>query len=141
MNIESIFHQFSTTDSSESGVGLVGAGEFGATFVSQIHRMKGVKVVAICDQQPEKAFQVAVQSGIDKSRIFVAQDLESAKNAVSQNQSVVLNRADWLAQLPLQAVLEATGDPESAAATALACIKSGKHVVMATKEAEIVVGA
>ena len=141
MNIESIFHQFTTANSSESGVGLVGAGEFGATFVSQIHRMKGVKVVAICDQQPEKAFQVALHSGIDKSRIFVAQDLESAKNAISQNQCVVLNRADWLAQLPLQAVLEATGDPESAAATALACIKSGKHVVMATKEAEIVVGA
>jgi predicted homoserine dehydrogenase-like protein len=37
-------------------------------------------------------------------------------------------------------VLEATGDPEGAARTASLAIEAGRHVVMATKEAEVVVG-
>jgi predicted homoserine dehydrogenase-like protein len=140
MNLEPIFHQFSVSGSPVSGVGLVGAGEFGATFVAQIHRMSGLRVMAICDQQPEKARAVAIQSGIAPSQIFMASDLASAQTAAAEGRCVVVDRAEWLAQLPLEAVLEATGDPQGAAATALLCIEAGKHVVLATKEAEIVVG-
>lgn len=140
MNLEPIFHQFSLTPGGISGVGLVGAGEFGATFVAQIHRMPGLRVIAICDQQPEKAVALAKRSGLDPAQIFVAHDLVSAQAAAAKGQCVVVDRAEWLAQLPLEAVLEATGDPQGAAATALACIEAGKHVVLATKEAEIVVG-
>lgn len=140
MNLEPIFHRFSLTGASVSGVGLVGAGEFGATFVAQIHRMPGLRVMALCDQQPDKAVALALQSGLDPSQVYLARDLASAQAAAANGQCVVVDRAEWLAQLPLEAVLEATGDPQGAAATALTCIEAGKHVVLATKEAEIVVG-
>ncbi len=140
MNLEPIFHRFSLAGASVAGVGLVGAGEFGATFVAQIHRMSGLRVMALCDQQPDKAVALALQSGLEPSQVYLAHDLPGAQAAAARGQCVVVDRAEWLAQLPLEAVLEATGDPQGAAATALTCIEAGKHVVLATKEAEIVVG-
>jgi predicted homoserine dehydrogenase-like protein len=121
-------------------VGLVGAGEFGATFVAQASRMHGLDVIAICDRDTARAHAAAIAAGHPAQRVRVCADLRAARAAVAAGVIAVVDCADTLAQLPLVAVLEATGDPESAAATALAAIEAGRHVVIATKEAEIVVG-
>ena len=42
--------------------------------------------------------------------------------------------------LPIDVVVEATGSPEAATVHADAAIKNGRHVVMVSKEADIVVG-
>jgi len=159
MNVAQIFRRFATaakagpgTSSSASGaavfpssptalpVGLVGAGEFGATFVAQASRMTGLDVIAICDTDTGRARAAAIAAGHAAARVRVCSRLHEALAAVAGGSIAIVDSAQTLVGLPLAAVLEATGDPEGAAATALAAIEAGRHVVLATKEAEIVVG-
>jgi predicted homoserine dehydrogenase-like protein len=141
MNLQTIFSKFGATSLQPAGVGLVGAGEFGASFMAQVGRMPSLKMVAICDQNTQRAVQAAIGVGFAISEIQVCDDLSQALKANLLGHLVVVDRAELLVQMPLVVVLEATGDPEGAAVTALACIEAGRHVVMATKEAEVVVGA
>ena len=142
MNLEPIFKRFSLqADGPPARVGLVGAGEFGATFIAQARRMAQLQVAAICDQNVDRARQAARDAGFEDQRVRVCADLPQALQALAQEQVAIVDAAPLLAQLPTTAVLEATGDPQAAAATAQACLAAGRHVVMATKEAEIVVGA
>ena len=141
MNLQTIFSKFGATSLQPAGVGLVGAGEFGASFMAQVGRMPSLKMVAICDQNIQRAVQAAIGVGFAISEIQVCDDLSQALNANLLGHVVVVDRAELLVQMPLVVVLEATGDPEGAAVPALACIEAGRHVVMATKEAEVVVGA
>jgi predicted homoserine dehydrogenase-like protein len=141
MNLEPIFKRFSvSTGGAPAPVGLVGAGEFGATFVAQARRMQALRVAAICDQNLQRAQAAAHGAGFDSSQVQVCADLPEAARAHAQGRVVVVDSAQLLAQLPTAAVLEATGDPQAAAATARTCLEAGRHVVLATKEAEIVVG-
>lgn len=141
MNIQTVFSKYGLSSLQPVGVGLVGAGEFGASFMAQVGRMPSLKMVAICDQNIERAVQAAVGVGFAISEIQVCYGLPQALKAHQLGHLVVVDRAELLVQMPLAVVLEATGDPKGAAVTALACIKAGRHVVMATKEAEVVVGA
>jgi len=140
MNLHQIFGRFSPPSSAPLAVGLVGAGEFGATFVAQAARMQGLKVIAVCDRDTARARAAASAAGHPVERVRVCADLAVAQAAVAAGAIAVVDSAQLLVQLPLVAVLEATGDPEGAAACALAAIEAGRHVVIATKEAEIVVG-
>ena len=141
MNLSQIFQRFAPVAGSDLPVGLVGAGEFGATFVAQARRMSGLRVVAICDRDADRARASAVAAGHAPDGIRVCRDVVGARQAIAQGCIAIVTNAQDLVQLPLVAVLEATGDPEGAAATASAAIEAGRHVVIATKEAEIVVGA
>jgi predicted homoserine dehydrogenase-like protein len=141
MNLEPIFKRFSLqAGGPPASVGLVGAGEFGATFVAQTRRMQQLQVAAICDQNVERARQAAHDAGFEDAQVRVCADLPQALQAQTQGCVAIVDSAPLLAQLPTAAVLEATGDPQAAAATAETCLQAGRHVVLATKEAEIVVG-
>jgi predicted homoserine dehydrogenase-like protein len=145
MNIEQIVRRFAPSSDDVAPhaalhVGLVGAGEFGATFVAQAARMHGLSVRAICDRDTARARAAALAAGHPPERIRICGDLASARAAIEADVLAIVGSAQLLVQLPLAAVLEATGDPEGAAAVALAAIDAGMHVVLATKEAEIVVG-
>lgn len=141
MNLHQIFRRFAPASGAPLPVGLVGAGEFGATFVAQAARLQGLDVVAMCDRDTVRARAAALVAGHPAERIRVCANLTEARAAVEAGAVAVVDSAAVLVQLPLVALLEATGDPEAAAATALAAIEAGRHVVIATKEAEIVVGA
>ena len=121
-------------------VGLVGAGEFGATFVAQSLRTPSIRISAICDRDTEKAKAAAAAAGIPATHYMICADSQQAQAVIAQGRIAIVSDAATMASLPVTAVLEATGDPAAAAATALAAIEAGKHVVLATKEAEIVVG-
>lgn len=142
MNFEPILKRFSQMQTGATApVGLVGAGEFGATFVAQARRMPALQVAGLCDRDIDRARAAARAAGFDAAEVVVCGDLPQALQAQREGRIVVCDSAALLSQLPLAAVLEATGDPHGAAATAQACLEAGRHVVLATKEAEIVVGA
>ena len=140
MNLHQIFQRFAPGAGADLPVGLVGAGEFGATFVAQALRMSGLRVVAICDKDAARARAAALSAGHAPDSIRLCADLAGARQAIQAGGIAIVETAQVLVQLPLVAVLEATGDPEGAAFTASAAIDAGLHVVIATKEAEVVVG-
>lgn len=141
MNLQQIIKCVTQGREADLPVGLVGAGEFGATFVGQASRMQGLRVIAVCDRDTARARSAALAAGHDAARIRICSDLPAARDAIEAGALAIVDSAPLLVALPLVAVLEATGDPEAAAGTALAAIEAGRHVVIATKEAEIVVGA
>ena len=121
-------------------VALVGAGEFGATFASQVRRIEGLTLRLICDRDPARARVALLAAGHDAEQVVTC-DTRNAVLAAWEHGAVVVV-ADWrlLADLPLHAVVEATGDPDTAASVAELSIANGYHVGLVTKEAEVLVG-
>lgn len=119
---------------------LIGAGEFGRTFVLQAQRIPGLQVLALCDRDPERAVAVYHSDGIPAERIAVCDSAAAAKTAFERGDRLVVSDGELLRGLALDAVIEATGDPEAGARNALAALDDGKHVVLVTKETDCAVG-
>jgi predicted homoserine dehydrogenase-like protein len=97
-------------------VGLVGAGKFSTMFLNRARRVRGVEIAWVADLDVDRARAAAPGA-------VVGTDAE----ALIESQQV-------------DVVVEATGSPEAGARHALAAIESGRHVVMVTVEADVLVG-
>lgn len=124
-----------------AGVALIGAGEFGATFLAQARRAAGLEVRLVCDRDIARARAALTSAGFgDDGAVFCSSRAE-ALAAVESGRIALIEDVTLLPELPLDAVVEATGDPEAAALTAELAIASGYHSILATKEAEVIAGA
>jgi predicted homoserine dehydrogenase-like protein len=103
-------------------IGLVGAGEFGQSLLFRSGRAASIEVVAVADRDVQRATAAAGRAGMSGRDIEIVDD------------------AARLVELPLDLVVEATGEPESAARVAELAIAKGRHVAMVTKEADCVIG-
>lgn len=121
-------------------IGLIGAGQFGASLIAQGGAIPGLRVVAVCDVQPERGVEAFASAGVPREAVRVCESRAAAAVAIEAGHQVVVADGRLLAELPLDIVVEATGDPEVGAANAVAAIDAGKHVVMVTKETDSVIG-
>lgn len=121
-------------------VALVGAGEFGRTFLSQVRAVPGMRGRVVCDRDGARAVETLRAIGIAGDEIRRCASAKEARQAFEAGKDVVVEDSTLLLDLPLDMVVEATGIPEAAAAIAEAALASGMHVAMVTKEAESVVG-
>lgn len=119
---------------------IIGAGEYGFSLVAQSRRTPGLTVAAIHARRVERGVEAFRHAGLPDEAIAVCETGEQAETALAAGKVVVSNDAPMLIGLPLDVVVEATGSPEAAAFHADAALKNGKHVVMVSKEADIVVG-
>jgi predicted homoserine dehydrogenase-like protein len=104
-------------------VGLIGAGRFGTTVAAAVGQMRGMRLALVCDLNPESA-AMAANAGSRRGNVTeVTDDLNKALEA------------------PIDVVVEATGSPFVAARVADGAINAGKHVVMVTVEADVLMGA
>ncbi len=128
----------------ESGLriraGLVGAGQFGHGFVAQSARSPHVEVVALAERDVAKARAAFRAAGVDDARVRECATEGEAARALAEGARVVVEEGRLLAALPIDVVVEATGEPETGARNALAAIEGGKHVAIASKETDCVVG-
>lgn len=120
--------------------GVVGAGEFGASFIFRSARAQGLAVQAVADPDTARAVAAAQRAGIARERIRLCSSRAAALDAHARGAFVVVEDVALLVALPLDFVVEATGDPEAAARSALAALAEGRHVAMVTKEADCVAG-
>jgi predicted homoserine dehydrogenase-like protein len=120
--------------------GVVGAGEFGASFLFRSSRARALDVRAVADTDTARAVAAAQRAGVPPERICLADARAAALNAHARGDLVVVPDAALLVELPLDFVVEATGHPEAAARTALAAIGAGRSVAMVTKECDCVAG-
>src|SRR5437588_10265902 len=107
-------------------VGLIGAGKFGAMFLSQVPTTRGLEVVVIADLDPERARATCRKVGWDDAWIAHTRFVESG--------AVLCGDAD------VEVVVEATGAPAAGIAHARAAIAAGKHIVMVNVEADVLAG-
>ena len=119
---------------------LIGAGEYGQSFIYQSMRVTGLEVVAVCDRDVEKGVQTFLHAGLVEEDIVICESAAKAKQTMEAGKAVVAADALMLMELPFDVVIEATGSPEAAAQHAEAALRHGKHVTMVSKEADSVIG-
>ena len=95
-------------------------------FLSQVPTTPNLVVTCIADLDVERAKKQCAGVGWDASLIGQVAFVTSGDE--------LIQRAD------VDVVVEATGDPLAGVHHALACIDTGKHLVMVNVEADILVG-
>ena len=111
-------------------VGLIGAGKFGAMFLAQAAKVRGIEVAAIADLSPERAKSACRAVGWPEELIEATQFLEDGLAMIAGQG---LDRE-------IEVVIDATGDPPAGIAHALAAAEHGKHIVMVNVEADVLAG-
>ena len=119
---------------------IIGAGEYGFSLAAQSQRTPGLSVTAIHARRVERGVAAFKHAGLPDEAIAVCETKAKAETALAAGKVVVSNDALMLIQLPIDVVVESTGSPEAATLHADAALKHGKHVVMVSKEADIVLG-
>ncbi len=119
MNYEALLAGFEET---VVKVGLVGAGDFGASLLAQARRIPNMDITVLCDTNEQQMEKAIVSSGADRSKIKCVTDMGGA------------DAADF------DVLVEATGNPVAATSNALRALRNKQHVVMVSKEAAILIG-
>lgn len=116
---------------------LIGAGKFGAMYLSQVPRTPGVHLVGIADLSMDNA-------RANLARVGWPEHQASAKNLDEAfKQGLTFLTQDWqmLVSHPMvDVVVECTGNPIAAVEHCLAAFANGKHVVNVTVEADAFCG-
>src|SRR5262245_53728944 len=91
---------------------LIGAGEFGLSLIAQSHRMQGLKVLAAADKDRARVSDALKAMGVGARRCDSA---ATAKAAVAAGDIALCESVADLLTLPLDMIVEATGDAEAGA--------------------------
>lgn len=119
-------------------IGLVGAGQMGRGFVAQVGRMAGMEVAVIADVVPGLAAQAFAAAG--RVGVVETEDVTEATAAVAAGRPVAVGDGSTLAELPIDAIVEASGVPEVGARVAYAAILAGKDVGLLNVECDVTIG-
>jgi len=121
-------------------VALVGAGRFGTSVAAQVGQVRGLRLVAVADPNATNGAEALRAAGWSDDQMARADSVPEASQRGAAGAAVLAPRAADLAALPIDVVVEATGQPEIGARTALDAIRLGRHVVMVTVEADVTCG-
>ena len=116
---------------------LIGAGKFGAMYLSQVPRTPGVHLVGIADLSMDNARANLARVGWPEHQAS-AQSLDDAFK-----RGLTYLTQDWqmlVAHPMVDVVVECTGNPIAAVEHCLAAFAHGKHVVNVTVEADAFCG-
>lgn len=104
-------------------VGLVGAGTFGTMILSQVARLRGMRVAGVADLVPDRARDALQRAGLAADDVFVSDDPRQ------------------VIELPgVEVVIEATGAAVAGVEHAYTAITRRRHVVMVNVEADVLAG-
>lgn len=137
MNYDAIFSKF---EGQTVRAALVGAGQFGASLIGQARRTAMLDVPVVCDLDIERARESFTGAGYPEDDVVIADSAPQAISALESGKRIALSDASLITEVPVDIVVEATGNPEAAARVGLAALSTGKHLAMVSKEADSVIG-
>lgn len=114
-------------------VGLVGAGRFGTTVAATLGQMPGARLVAVADLDTVRGTAALEAAGWKRDAIVTS--------GAGDDRPLLTDDATVLTSLPLDVLVEATGQPNVAAQVIPAALRSGQHVVNVDVEADVLLGA
>ena len=121
-------------------VGLVGAGFAGRGFALRVlTAFPGIRLVAVANRTIEEAERAYRDAGVDYvERVSTAAELE---RAIAAGRPAVTDDATLLTGAnAIEAIVEATGEVEAGAATAVGAIEGGKHLILINAELDSTLG-
>jgi len=136
MNLHRLLRQ-RETEGRPLRVALIGAGKFGAMYLSQARSTPGMHVAAVADLQPSRARDALRRTGWEVERL----NASSLEQAVRERTVHLTDDAmATIASPHIDIVIDATGHPAAGIAHVLACCEHGKHIVMVNVEADALAG-
>ncbi len=118
---------------------LIGSGHFGTAIVTQAQSISLLEIPVIADRNIEAARRAYQRAGIINEAIVVCDNRASALRAIESGKFVIVEDSMIAMELPVDVIVESTGVPEAAACHAYHAIQNGKHVVMISKEMDVVI--
>lgn len=136
-----IYHNLYHKSSKKSvSAGIIGTGHFGTAVLTQSMHHEQLKVPAIADKNIEAIKLAFKRAGLTDDMVSVCENAADAKDALQQGKYIAVTDPMILMELPLDVIIESTGNPEAGAKHGLAAINSRKHIVMVNKETDSCVG-
>ncbi|MGB7184796.1 MAG: Gfo/Idh/MocA family oxidoreductase [Burkholderiaceae bacterium] len=118
-------------------VGLIGAGKFGAMFLSQVARTPGMHLVGIADLKPAAARLSLKRVGWPASQYGARTLAEAHRKGTT---AIIDDSSKLIAAPEIDIVIDATGSPAAGIRHVLACCEHGKDVIMVNVEADALAG-
>ena len=118
-------------------VGLIGAGRFGAMYLSQARGTKGIHLLGISDLEPQRARDACrLTSWSDEQIAAPSFDaaLRTGATHITDNTGALIKVGG------LDILIDATGDPRAGIRHCLMAFENGRHVIMVNVEADAVAG-
>jgi len=123
-------------------VGIIGCGEMGTDLVTQIARMRGLRVGAIADRSGRNAQEAIRIAGQDADTGRAVDGLPALESAIEGGRIAITDDAHTILRSGnIDVIIDATGRPAAGAEIGLATIRQGKHLVMMNVEADVTIGA
>src|SRR5439155_25038573 len=94
-------------------------------------------LTAAADLALDSARRAYRRAGVPDEAVVLCDSRHAALSAVEAGKRVIVADPMLLMELPLEVIVEATGEPEPGARYAEAAIRHGRHGAMVNKEADI----
>lgn len=122
-------------------VAIIGIGKMGRSLVDRLLSMKGIRPSLIVNRHKEKAYDALLYLGIEKENIKEVDSIEEFETALKENKFSITDKLDIATKSPsIQAIVEATGNPQNGAKVAYKAILNKKHIIMLNVECDSAIG-
>ena len=119
---------------------VVGSGGFGRSFIAQGLRVPLMNVRVAVDIDAAVAARSFVAVGIAETEVAICRTADEANTAWEVGKYIAAADLAIVVGLPLDVVVEATGNPEAGARHCRLAIEAGHHLVLVSKEVDSVIG-
>ncbi|RGY97828.1 flagellar biosynthesis protein FlgA [Clostridium sp. AM58-1XD] len=120
--------------------GIIGTGHFGTAVIIQALNNRMLNVPILADKNLEAARLAFQRAHIPDEKIVECTTALQAATALKEGRYVITSNVMMMMELPVDVIVESTGNAEAGAVHGLAAIQSGKHLVMVNKETDSCVG-
>ena len=121
-------------------VGIMGFGKMGRTLAFQLYKLNGFIPSVIVTRNPIKAKETFVGFGVNSETIVLDSKFDTIEEAIRNNKIVIIDDYKTACKLPIDVVVDATGDTAYGANIAIESIKNKKHIIMLNVECDATIG-
>lgn len=119
---------------------VLGSGGFGRSFLAQGMRVPLMRARIAVDIDADIAAAAFLALGVPTAKVARCLTAEEARQAWDQGKYIAADDFSAVVGLPIDVVVEATGNPEAGARHGRMAIEAGHHLVLVSKEVDSVVG-
>ena len=122
-------------------IGVVGTGKMGGALLSQLRALPGIRPAVVVNRTPQRALDALMRAGYESDSYKMAEGRKKALAAYEQGKIIVTDDYHLALSLPLEGIVDATGNPSLGAELAVATIDAHMDIVMLNVETDAVVGS
>ena len=119
---------------------VLGSGGFGRSFLAQGMRVPLMRARIAVDMEAEIAAAAFLALGVPTTEVARCFTADEARRAWAEGKYIAADDFSSVVGLPIDVVVEATGNPEAGARHSRIAIEAGHHLVLVSKEVDSVVG-